>query len=286
MRIKKYLLTVFIVLIGLTSSLYAKSIPQTGTDGLQFTDLNNGGSMGYSVGLMYYEIWRRSDGVSWTSDGKPGGTYTAEYTYKFKFKEKVDSVNVSKFQPSNSVQMGVWDEVREDTNYDDEIRAAVGQIVSVSYTTSGLGTNSISVHVKASVTLNASNPVNVTKPWQDELVQGLKYYVPVFIKVTFKENLTYVGSYAAASGNVDRVVQNGDIFYITFGPYKKETAIYVYRQPNWIQLVGNLTKQKSTTPTEIIRLAAGEKVDKAYAYDGGYSGYDNTANGLAYAVYQ
>ena len=156
--------------------VYGKIISNTGADPLVFTDLEINPNVGYTVGLMYYDIWKRNDG-SWTSDGKPGERHSANYNYRLKFdsNKKVKSVKVYEFSESNSKHMDIWNTTRS-INYNTKIKPAVGESVAVNRATpSGIGTNSVSIEVKADVTLNAPYPEDIKKEWQGQQGEGLRY---------------------------------------------------------------------------------------------------------------
>ena len=101
---------------------YGEIIINTGENPLLFTDLDIDTNVGYTVGLMYYEVWKHNNGT-WTSDGKPGERHSATYNYRLKFdsNKKVKSVKVYEFSESNSKHMDIWNITRS-INYVGDIK--------------------------------------------------------------------------------------------------------------------------------------------------------------------
>lgn len=183
------LVLVFVGLIG----ILAKNISNTGKDLLVFDNMEQS-NKAYAVGLMYYDIWRYSDGVSWTKEGKPGDTVTEDYSYGFQFDKKVKSVKVYEFNATTD--MDLWKKVRSSMDYYRSVEKAVGQNVKViKAATTGIGTKKINIDVETRVTLNATKPKNITKVEQNENVQGLEYYMPIIIEVTFDSEYVHVMHY-------------------------------------------------------------------------------------------
>lgn len=293
------ILAVFLCFMMLGSTIYAKLIPNGGSDLLKFTDLDENPNIGYSVGLMYYDVWRYNNG-SWTSDGKPGERHSANYTYRFQFAsdKKVKNAKVYTFNPNNSKDMSIWNDVRGG-NYDKEYKKRVGSNIQVTKASpTGLGTNKINIDVTTDVTLVASEPeILPPKPYQGQNVVGLRYYIPIIIEVEFEpsSNLMFKGCNANASGAINSFdsltpndLKNGDEFFIEWGPHDVYTEIYVYFIPDWIKVVTwDEKKVKSTPPTEIIRLQPGQTVSRTYKFTGNqYSGYDKSSLGVGYATFQ
>lgn len=188
-KIKRKVIAITLIVIMAIGviGVYGKIISNTGEDPLIFTDLDVNPNVGYTVGLMYYDIWRYNNGT-WTGDGKPGERHTASYDYRFRFdsNKKVKSAKVYVFKEHDSKHMNIWDATRN-MDYVDDVKPAVGESVSVrKFTPSGIGTNELTINVSADVTLNAPKPVELTKEWQGQNVIGLRYYIPIVIEVEFE----------------------------------------------------------------------------------------------------
>lgn len=309
---RKYKAILMLVLVvAMCSSVFAKSVNNTGETRLKFDDMENGQDIAYTVGLMYYDIWR---GTTWTAEGKPGDRVTEDDTYKFQFEKEVVSVKVYEF--SEAQHMGLWNTVRPTQDYYKNIYPAVGQDVKVaSYKVFGEGTKAVTVIVNVDVTLNANIAAKkISKVEDGKNVIGLEYFMPIVFEVKFKDGSgkigEFKGGFAQGYGSADcskeyRVkngltvyndehldagtpLVNGKTFSTTFGPYKTYTEIWVYFMNNWAEVASwDEKKVKSTKPSEVIKLNPGEvKSTKEYTFTGTqYSGYDDSTIGVGYAVF-
>lgn len=183
---KSRIFIVALLISCIISAIYAKTYSNKGSTPVVFTDLDQGSTL-YTCGLMYYDIWRYSDGVSWTSEGKPGDTgRISKETYSFAFDRKIKSIEVVPFDEYNNLHMNVWDEVRP-LDYKASVKPHVGQNVKIEKcNVSGKGTKNATVYIEASVTLKANiSPLDITKVELGKNVKGLRYYQPIFFKITF-----------------------------------------------------------------------------------------------------
>ena len=311
MRKHKFIL--MLILVILISSMYsvafAKNINNTGETKLKFDDMENGKEIAYTVGLMYYDIWK---GTTWTAEGQPGDRVTEDDIYKFEFEKEVVSVKVYDF--SEAQHMDLWNTVRPTQDYYKSIYPAVGQNVKVSsYKVYGQGTKAVTVIVNVDVTLEANVAAKkISKVEDGKNVIGLEYYMPLIFEVEFKggETAEFKGGFSQGYGSSDCTKEyreengftvyndmyldmgtplvNGKTFSTTFGPYKTYTEIWVYFMNNWSDVASwDEKKVKSTKPSEIIKLNPGEvKSTKEYTFTGTqYSGYDDSTIGVGYAVF-
>lgn len=144
----------------------------------------------YFVGSFTYEIWRYSDGINWTPEGKPGETgKNILYNYSFDFPgRKIKNVTLAKFNPDMTSPNGRelyfnsrykterWEErvTNVSRNYTSQI---VGQI-------QGRGTDNVSFTVQVIGDLIAPDPEITSKVGDfNENVIGLRYYFPSLITI-------------------------------------------------------------------------------------------------------
>ncbi|GJM83683.1 hypothetical protein HMSSN139_61790 [Paenibacillus sp. HMSSN-139] len=81
--LKRVLMTVLTSLIILSSFSVPPKVEAVGS--LPTTQDKNDPNKYFFVALFSSDIWRRSDGVTWTGDGSPGGVVNITFPYSFDF---------------------------------------------------------------------------------------------------------------------------------------------------------------------------------------------------------
>lgn len=191
---KKLLIAFFSFLLLLEGSLFIAN--QHAAAGTLPTTMEIGNpNKYYFVALFSYDIWRRSDGVTWTSDGHPGqgNVSIPKFNYSFDFPgRKIKNVKVNKFvSPSNWINgQEIWDKSR----YYQKEWSAISQYSSQNFTLTqhaitGLGTESVSFDMslvgdlKTPADNNVGEDVTALGAPVDPGVISYRYYFPSMLTI-------------------------------------------------------------------------------------------------------
>lgn len=143
----------------------------------------------YFVGLFSYEIWRYSDGVTWTPEGYKGQrNKKMPYTYSFDIpNRKIKSVSVEWFDVSMSDPDGrdlYFRSRYQQETWDDRYRSVSNRYTpSIDGNVHGYGTDAVTFNIEVIGDLDALDPVVTTKQEQNENVMGLRYYFPILFTI-------------------------------------------------------------------------------------------------------
>ncbi len=192
--LKRIFMTVLTSLIILGSFSVPPKVEAAGT--LPTTQDRNEPNKYYFVGLFSSDIWRRSDGVTWTGDGSPGGPVNITFPYSFDFPgRKIKSVQVATFKDPGDWDNGlnIWNTSRYNSmDWSDMERFMSNNFNSVRSGALTLTNNgsSVSFIVKVAGTLTTSRPSNAGKDITDEGggglgegVLGYRYYFPSMLTI-------------------------------------------------------------------------------------------------------
>lgn len=153
----------------------------------------------YFVGLMYYEMWKRTDG-SWTDGGRKPNTGMrgdASFTYKFQFPgRKIKGVDAQIYNPNDPVNDPVeyFEKSRSDF-YEDYQRAISFGITNSDikpFRKQGIGTDATTIPITIDMLLNAQQPDNIKDvlcPSCAAEVEAYRIYVPILFKIELATQL-------------------------------------------------------------------------------------------------
>ncbi|MEK3661520.1 DUF5704 domain-containing protein [Paenibacillus sp. FSL F4-0236] len=191
---RRLLIVLFSFLLLFEGSLFVSN-QHAAAGTLPTTVDTNNPNIYYFVALFSYDIWRRSDGVTWTSDGYPGQLNKSipKFDYSFDFPgRKIKSVKVARFvSPSN------WSNGEEIWNHSRYYQKTWGYIskytsqnfIPTQYPITGLGTSSVSFDVSLVGDLNTSSNNDVGEDVTSEGgpvdpgVISYRYYFPSMLTI-------------------------------------------------------------------------------------------------------
>lgn len=167
---------------------------------LQTTSDKDNPNIKYSVGNYYYEIWRYSDGVTWTKEGKPGDHINIPYDYEFTVSgRKIKKVEVKAFNPNENLNVNIVtpgvttgaEQVYYNARYGqlwNNAKSSVSESYSATIegSVNGLNTETVNFKVRVDGILKAYNYPEETSEGRPDLadnVVGYRYYFPFLIKI-------------------------------------------------------------------------------------------------------
>ncbi|WP_373456878.1 DUF5704 domain-containing protein [Paenibacillus sp. MDMC362] len=184
------------VLFGLLAVLILNSIIfQSVYAALPTTPKPSNRNIHYFVGLFSYEIWRYSDGVTWTPEGYKGQrNKKMPYTYSFDIpNRKIKSVSVEWFDVSMSDPDGrdlYFRSRYQQETWDDRYRSVSNRYTPrIDGNVHGYGTDSVTFNIEVIGDLDALDPVVTTKQEQNENVMGLRYYFPILFTIELEPDV-------------------------------------------------------------------------------------------------
>lgn len=150
----------------------------------------------YFVGMMYYEMWKRTDGT-WTDGGRQpnkGMHGEATFTYKFQFpNRKIKNVEARlyKFPGDPAVY---FEESRSDsyTEYQDAISTGTTDADIRPFNKQGIGTDTTTIPITVNMLLNAVLPKDVKSeqcPTCAPEVEAYRIFVPMLFKIELASQL-------------------------------------------------------------------------------------------------
>lgn len=181
---KKRILYVLIILLTIKVLII-----QSAYAALPTTPKPSNRNVHYFVGMFTYEIWRYSDGQTWTPEGYENQqNKSMDFPYSFDIPDrKIKSVSVEKFNPDMTDPDGR--DLYFRSRYQQETWDQRVPNVSKKYTPNikgnirGLGTDNVSFNVHVIGDLKADDPLETTKEEQNVNVKGLRYYFPILFTI-------------------------------------------------------------------------------------------------------
>lgn len=216
---KKVFITVMALLI-IISGFTVPSTVEAGT--LPTTPDKDNPDKYYFVGLFSSDIWRRSDGVTWTGEGEPGESVNIRFPYSFDFPgRKIKSVDVAAFRSPNDWDNGlnIWNTSR----YKQVSWNATASYMSDNFESDRFGAlnftnngSSVSFTVQVTGTLTTSWPndagENITAESDDPLdpnVIGYRYYFPSMLTIELEPETKQEGKAVVKHFKTDGISLNG-----------------------------------------------------------------------------
>lgn len=191
--LKRISMITLAVLVALSSFSLPPKVEAAGA--LPTTQDKNDPNKYYFVALFSSDIWRRSDGVTWTGDGSPGGPVNITFPYSFDFPgRKIKSVEVTRFREPSDWDNGlnIWNTSR----YNSMDWASTADFMSNNFnsarsgTLTGVGTSTVSFKVQVTGTLTTSQLGNAGEDIThegggglDPGVLGYRYYFPSMLTI-------------------------------------------------------------------------------------------------------
>ena len=290
--LRRISMIIMAVLIVLSSFALPPKVEAAGT--LPTTQDKNDPNKYYFVALFSSDIWRRSDGVTWTGDGSPGGAVNITFPYSFDFPgRKIKSVQVARFRDPGDWDNGlnIWNTSR----YNSMNWAQMERFMSNNFNSSRSGTlnltnngSSVSFTVKVTGALTTSQPGNagedITHEGGGELgsgVLGYRYYFPSMLTIELEPNggTAYINHFSTTGQSLNGVggFKNREDLLIVGQSYLPEhtpgTDKYIYQG----------YKKKTVTspfPSNGTAVPSGGDIQSGEApalrpYEGGYDYYIN-----------
>lgn len=191
---KKLLIALFAFLLLFEGSLFVSN-DHAAAGTLPTTVDTNNPNIYYFVALFSYDIWRRSDGETWTSDGHPGqlGKTIPKFTYSFDFPgRKIKNVVVENFVSPSQWSNGI--EIWKKSRYYQKEWTDIGKFSSQNFTLTrhaitGIGTGSVSFDMSlvgdlvTQVPGNAGEDVTAQGAPVDPGVISYRYYFPSMLTI-------------------------------------------------------------------------------------------------------
>lgn len=191
--LRRVLLCKLTIMIVLSTLSILPRVDAAGT--LPTTPDINDSNKHYFVALFSSDIWRRSDGATWTGDGQPGGAVDITFPYSFDFPgRKIKDVTVTKFKSPNDWDNGleIWKKSRYGLDW-----PSTSDFMSNDFESSRSGalifknnrnTVSFTVNVKGFLTTLKSGDAgrDITHEGGEDLdpkVIGYRYYFPSMLTI-------------------------------------------------------------------------------------------------------
>lgn len=223
----------------------------------------------YFVGMMYYEMWRSTDG-SWTDGGRQpnkGMRGEATFTYKFQFPgRKIKNVEARIYNPGDPV------EYFEQSRYDSyrEFKKSISTGTTDSdirpFQKQGVGTSSTTIPITVNMLLDAEDPLDVKDqqcPSCAESVRAYRIHIPILFKIELDSGLT-----------VKHFTESGTSLDSIFPPRSEELTVgnlYEFTPPTHpdYEYVGYKKSSQAAVPSGSIQ----EGTLPSLTYDGSFENY-------------
>ncbi|MCY9540485.1 DUF5704 domain-containing protein [Paenibacillus alvei] len=194
-RSLKRALAIMLVLLQIPLFLYPDNRLEAATEitPLQYYEEQ---SYRYFVGMMYYEMWKKTDG-SWTDGGrKPnaGMRGDADFTYKFQFPgRKIKTVEARIYNPEND-KVEYFEKSRSDKylDYKRSISFETKNSDIKPFQKQGIGTDTTVIPITINMLLNAEDPKDIKKescPSCAPEVEAYRIFVPILFKIELATQL-------------------------------------------------------------------------------------------------
>ncbi|WP_338010925.1 Ig domain protein group 2 domain protein [Paenibacillus alvei] len=191
----KRALAIMLVLLQIPLFLYPDNRLEAATEitPLQYYEEQ---SYRYFVGMMYYEMWKKTDG-SWTDGGrKPnaGMRGDADFTYKFQFPgRKIKTVEARIYNPEND-KVEYFEKSRSDKylDYKRSISFETKNSDIKPFQKQGIGTDTTVIPITINMLLNAEDPKDIKKescPSCAPEVEAYRIFVPILFKIELATQL-------------------------------------------------------------------------------------------------
>lgn len=150
----------------------------------------------YFVGMMYYEMWRSTDG-SWTDGGRQpnkGMRGEATFTYKFQFpNRKIKNVEARIYKYPADPEV-YFQESRSDSysDYGDAVSIGTTDADIRPFSKQGIGTDTTTIPITVNMLLDAANPRDVKNeqcPTCAPEVRAYRIFVPMLFKIELASQL-------------------------------------------------------------------------------------------------
>lgn len=280
--IKKIITSLLVFLLIFEVAFLAQPQRVQAANTLPTTQDINDSNKHYFVALFSWDIWRYSDGVSWTSAGYPGqSNKSIPFTYSFDFPgRKVKSVTVTPFTDPSQWNDGleIWNRSRyQSISWSSQRIFNSDNYTSTKTFTSGLGTESVTFGVQVVGdlhTIAGKEGEDITHEGKDldPNVVGYRYYFPSMLTIELEPD--------GGKAVIKHFTSDGNSLNNVDGFKDYETPLILNRdytfshtpQPSNYEYVG--WKKSTTGPPSGGSIELGEPYP-LQPYPGGYDYYIN-----------